>query len=32
VMHFSVTNADKFGEGRGIHQGLCVAPSQWIVS
>jgi hypothetical protein len=31
VMHFSVTNADKFGEGRGIHQGLCVAPSQWTV-
>jgi lipopolysaccharide transport system ATP-binding protein len=32
VMHFSVTNADKFGEGRGIHQGLCVAPSQWTVT
>jgi lipopolysaccharide transport system ATP-binding protein len=32
VMHFSVTNADKFGEGRGIHQGLCVAPSQWTVN
>jgi lipopolysaccharide transport system ATP-binding protein len=32
VMHFSVTNADKFGEGRGIHQGLCVAPCQWTVS
>jgi lipopolysaccharide transport system ATP-binding protein len=31
VMHFSVTNADKFGEGRGIHQGLCVAPSKWSV-
>ena len=30
--HFSITNADKFGEGRGIHQGLCVAPSQWTVS
>jgi lipopolysaccharide transport system ATP-binding protein len=32
VMHFSVTNADKFGEGRGIHQGLCVAPVEWTVS
>jgi lipopolysaccharide transport system ATP-binding protein len=32
VMHFSVTNADKFGEGRGIHQGLCVAPSRWQVT
>jgi lipopolysaccharide transport system ATP-binding protein len=31
VMHFSVTDADKFGEGRGIHQGLCVAPAQWTV-
>jgi lipopolysaccharide transport system ATP-binding protein len=32
VLHFSVTNADKFGEGRGIHQGLCVAPAEWTVS
>jgi lipopolysaccharide transport system ATP-binding protein len=32
VLHFSVTNADKFGEGRGIHQGLCVAPSKWTVT
>jgi lipopolysaccharide transport system ATP-binding protein len=32
VMHFSVTNADKFGEGRGIHQGLCVAPSEWTLN
>jgi lipopolysaccharide transport system ATP-binding protein len=31
VMHFTVINADKFGEGRGIHQGLCVAPAQWTV-
>jgi lipopolysaccharide transport system ATP-binding protein len=29
VLHFSVINADKFGEGRGIHQGLCVAPCEW---
>ena len=32
VMHFTVTNADKFGEGRGIHQGLCVAPVQWTAT
>jgi lipopolysaccharide transport system ATP-binding protein len=32
VMHFTVINADKFGEGRGIHQGLCVAPAQWTVN
>jgi hypothetical protein len=32
VLHFSVTNADKFGEGRGIHLGLCVAPSQWSMT
>jgi lipopolysaccharide transport system ATP-binding protein len=32
VLHFSVTDADKFGEGRGIHQGLCVAPTQWTVT
>src|SRR5262249_48566804 len=32
VLHFSVTNADKFGEGRGIHQGLCVAPCQWTAT
>jgi lipopolysaccharide transport system ATP-binding protein len=31
VLHFSVTNADAFGEGRGIHRGLCVAPSTWRV-
>lgn len=29
ALRFSVTNADAFGEGRGIHRGLCVAPSQW---
>jgi lipopolysaccharide transport system ATP-binding protein len=32
VLHFSVTNADAFGEGRGIHRGLCVAPSRWRVT
>jgi lipopolysaccharide transport system ATP-binding protein len=29
LLHFSVTNADAFGEGRGLHRGLCVAPSIW---
>src|SRR5262249_19306380 len=29
ALHFTVTNADAFGEGRGIHRGLCVAPSTW---
>ncbi len=29
VLHFSVTDADAFGEGHGIHRGVCVAPSQW---
>jgi hypothetical protein len=29
VFRFSVTNADAFGEGRGIHRGVCVAPSKW---
>ena len=32
VLHFSVINADKFGEGRGIHAGLCVAPAQWTAT
>jgi hypothetical protein len=31
VLHFSVTNADAFGSGRGIHRGVCVAPSRWTV-
>src|SRR5262249_36721736 len=29
AVHLTVTNADAFGEGRGIHRGLCVAPSTW---
>ena len=29
---FTVVNADAFGEGRGFHRGLCVAPSNWTVS
>jgi lipopolysaccharide transport system ATP-binding protein len=32
VMHFSVTDGDKFGEGRGCGRGICVAPSQWTVT
>jgi lipopolysaccharide transport system ATP-binding protein len=31
ALHFSVMNGDAFGEGRGIHRGLCVAPSIWNV-
>ncbi|HMF11870.1 MAG TPA: ABC transporter ATP-binding protein [Gemmataceae bacterium] len=31
ALHFSVLNGDAFGEGRGIHRGLCVAPSTWSV-
>jgi lipopolysaccharide transport system ATP-binding protein len=31
ALHFSVMNGDAFGEGRGIHRGLCVAPSEWRV-
>jgi lipopolysaccharide transport system ATP-binding protein len=31
ALHFSVMNGDAFGEGRGIHRGLCVAPSAWSV-
>ena len=31
VLHFSVTNGEAFGEGRGIHRGLCVAPSRWTL-
>ena len=29
AVFFSVINGDAFGEGRGIHRGLCVAPTQW---
>ena len=29
---FSVLDGDAFGEGRGIHQGICVAPSEWSIS
>ncbi|GAC1463435.1 MAG: ABC transporter ATP-binding protein [Isosphaeraceae bacterium] len=28
---FSVLDGDAFGEGRGIHRGVCVAPSLWSV-
>ena len=28
---FTVANGDAFGEGRGIHRGVCVAPSRWTV-
>jgi lipopolysaccharide transport system ATP-binding protein len=31
ALHFSVLNGDAFGEGRGIHRGVCVAPSTWSV-
>jgi hypothetical protein len=29
ALHFSVLNGEAFGEGRGIHRGVCVAPSTW---
>ena len=29
VLRFTVTDGDAFGQGRGFHRGLCVAPSQW---
>ncbi len=29
VLRFTVTESDAFGEGRGFHRGLCIAPSQW---
>ncbi len=32
ALRFSVTNGDAFGEGRGIHRGVCVAPAQWMCS
>jgi hypothetical protein len=28
-MRFTVTEGEMFGSGRGHHNGLCVAPSQW---
>jgi Wzt-like putative exopolysaccharide export protein len=31
VLHFSVINGDAFGEGRGIHRGVCFAPAKWSV-
>jgi hypothetical protein len=32
AVFLTVVNGDAFGEGRGIHRGLCVAPSQWSVT
>ena len=32
ALHFSVNNGEAFGEGRGFHRGLCVAPSQWSLA
>lgn len=32
AVFFSVLNGDAFGEGRGIHRGVCVAPSRWKVT
>jgi lipopolysaccharide transport system ATP-binding protein len=29
AMRFTVTEGEMFGSGRGHHNGLCVAPSQW---
>ena len=29
---FSVLDGDAFGEGRGIHQGVCVAPTEWSIT
>ncbi|MHB1035976.1 MAG: ABC transporter ATP-binding protein [Pirellulales bacterium] len=29
---FTVMDANAFGEGRGFHRGLCVAPSHWYVT
>jgi len=31
VTMFTVLNGDAFNEGRGIHQGVCVAPTAWTV-
>jgi lipopolysaccharide transport system ATP-binding protein len=32
ALRFTVAEADAFGEGRGFHRGVCLAPSQWTVS
>lgn len=32
AVFFSVLDGDAFGEGRGIHRGVCVAPSRWSVA
>ena len=32
AVFLTVVNGDAFGEGRGIHRGLCVAPSRWTVA
>ncbi|HUE69831.1 MAG TPA: ABC transporter ATP-binding protein [Pirellulaceae bacterium] len=32
AMHFTVTDGNLFGEGRGAHRGYCVAPSQWEIT
>ena len=29
ALHFTVTDGDAFGEGRGFSRGVCVAASQW---
>lgn len=29
---FTIDNAEVFGEGRGFHRGVCVAPSNWYTS
>jgi lipopolysaccharide transport system ATP-binding protein len=29
ALPFTIVNANAFGEGRGIHRGVCVAPPQW---
>jgi lipopolysaccharide transport system ATP-binding protein len=31
AMKFTVVNSDMFGEGRGFHRGVCVAPSRWLI-
>jgi lipopolysaccharide transport system ATP-binding protein len=31
AVFFSVLNGDAFGEGRGIHRGICIAPSTWSI-
>jgi lipopolysaccharide transport system ATP-binding protein len=32
AVFLTVVNGDAFGEGRGIHRGVCVAPSRWSVA